>query len=80
VVSGFCTAVALRPAACNRPITSAQHDPSANNPCARTTFLALTGADTAAMLRLEIKDPAAPARRAAEKERLFIIMIYFLLH
>jgi hypothetical protein len=60
-------------------MTSDQHDPSANNPCARTTFRALSGADTAAILRVEIKDAVAPARRAVEKVRLFIIMIDILL-
>ena len=34
----ICTAVALRPAACSRAITSHQRDPSANNPCTRTTL------------------------------------------
>src|SRR5260370_24336344 len=47
VVRGFCTAVALSPAACNRAITSDQHEPSANSPCTRTTFRAF-GADCAA--------------------------------
>src|SRR3981081_3913436 len=40
VVRGFCTAVALSPAACNRAITSDQDDPSANSPCTRTMLLA----------------------------------------
>jgi hypothetical protein len=30
VVNGFCTDVTLSPVACNRAITSDQHDPSAN--------------------------------------------------
>ena len=47
VVSGFCTAVALSPAACNRAITSVQHDPSAKSPCTRTTLRAF-GAGCAA--------------------------------
>ena len=47
VVSGFCTAVALSPAACNRAITSDQDDPSANSPCTRTTLRAF-GAGCAA--------------------------------
>src|SRR6202790_2045979 len=50
VVSGFCTAVALSPAACNRAITSDQLDPSANSPCTRTTFRAFgAGCATAAV-------------------------------
>jgi len=76
VVSGFCTDVALSPAACKRAITSDQHDPSANRPCTSTTLRALTGAVLAAAVRLvEISDAAAPATRAAEKVRLFIIMM-----
>jgi hypothetical protein len=68
--------VALSPAACNRPITSDQHDPSANRPCTSTTLRALTGAAPAAVVRLaEISDAAAPATRAVENVRLFIIMI-----
>ncbi|MNY37386.1 hypothetical protein D3C86_1719470 [compost metagenome] len=43
-VSGFCTAVTCRPAACKRVITSAQLEPSAQEPCTSTTLLALTGA------------------------------------
>src|SRR6516162_7951148 len=41
VVREFCTDVTLSPAACNRGITSDQHDPSAKRPCTRTTFFAL---------------------------------------
>ena len=68
--------MALSPAACNRPITSDQHDPSANRPCTSTTLRALTGAAPAAVVRLaEISDAAAPATRAVENVRLFIIMI-----
>src|SRR5882757_8023553 len=75
VVSGFCTAVALSPAACNRAITSDQHEPSANSPCTSTTLLAFAGVEFAAMPPVEISEAAAPVRRAAEKARLFIIMI-----
>src|SRR5258707_4439566 len=75
VVSGFCTAVALSPAACNRAITSDQHEPSANSPCTSTTFRAFAGAEFAAMPRVETSEAAAPVKRAAEKARLFIIMI-----
>ena len=68
--------MALSPAACNRAITSDQHDPSANRPCTSTTLRALTGAAPAAVVRLaEISDAAAPATRAVENVRLFIIMI-----
>ncbi len=74
VVSGFCTAVALNPAACSRAITSDQHDPSANSPCARTTLRAFTVPEGAAMLRVERREVAAPATMAAEKLRLVIIM------
>src|SRR5580704_7793997 len=76
VVNGFWTAVALSPAACNRAITSDQHDPSANRPCTSTTLRALTGAVLAAVVRLvEISDAPAPATRTAENVRLFIMMI-----
>src|SRR3981081_4067585 len=75
VVSGFCTAVALSPAACNRAITSDQHEPSANNPCTSTTLRAFAGVEFAAMPRVEISEAAAPVTRVAEKARLFIIMI-----
>src|SRR5207253_9458273 len=75
VVRGFCTEVALSPAACNRAITSDQDDPSANSPCTRTTLRAFVGAGFAAMPRGETSEAAAPAIMAAEKLRLFIIMI-----
>src|SRR3954451_11832804 len=75
VVRGFCTAVALSPAACNRAITSDQDDPSANSPCTRTTLRAFGGVAFAAMPRVEISEAAAPASRAVEKLRLFIIMM-----
>src|SRR6201993_5298009 len=79
VVNGFWTDVALSPAACNRAITSDQHDPSANRPCTSTTLRALTGAVPAAVVRLvEASDAPAPATRA-EKVRLFIIMVSLLL-
>src|ERR1700689_3399806 len=74
VVRGFCTAVALSPAACNRAITSDQHDPSAKSPCTRTTLRALVGVAVAAMPRVDVNEAAAPATRAAEKERLLMIM------
>ena len=67
--------MALSPAACNRAITSDQHDPSANSPCTRTTLRAEIGAEVAAMPRLETNEAAEPASRPAEKVRLFIIMI-----
>src|SRR5271154_5539209 len=73
VVRGFCTEVALSPAACNRAITSDQLDPSANSPCTRTTLRAAAGADVAARPGVEINEVAAPATWAAEKARLFII-------
>jgi len=44
---GFARPWRLVPAACNRAITSDQHDPSANRPCTRTTLRALTGAGIA---------------------------------
>src|ERR1700680_4024316 len=75
VVSGFCTAVALSPAACHRAITSDQHEPSANSPCTSTTLLAFAGVEFAATPRVEISEAAAPATRAVEKARLSIIMI-----
>src|SRR5260370_880912 len=50
VVRGFCTAVALSPAACNRAITSDQDDPSANSPCTRTTLRAFGAGCAAAAL------------------------------
>jgi len=42
-VSGFCTAVTCRPAACRRGMTSAQLDPSAHAPCTSTTLRASVG-------------------------------------
>src|ERR1700747_2799395 len=72
VVSGFCTAVALSPAACNRAITSDQHDPSANSPCTSTTLRAFAGS---AVPRVETSEAAAPAIIAAEKLRLLIICL-----
>src|ERR1700761_1447700 len=72
VVRGFCTAVALRPAACNRAITSDQQDPSAKSPCTRTTLRALVGAVVAVSPRVDANEAAAPATRAAEKVRLLI--------
>src|SRR5882762_3159538 len=74
VVSGFCTAVALSPAACNRAITSDQHEPSANSPCTSTTLRAFAGVEFAAMPRVEISEAATPVTRAAEKARLFIMI------
>src|SRR5580704_17368700 len=50
VVRGFCTAVQLSPAACNRAITWDQHDPSAKSPCTRTTFRAFDAGCAAAAL------------------------------
>src|SRR5712672_3617813 len=78
VVSGFCTEVTLRPAFCNRAITSDQQEPSANSPCTSTTLRAFSGVAFAAMPRVEISEAAAPVSRAVEKVRLFIIMILFL--
>src|SRR5215208_5798991 len=74
VVNGFCTEVALRPAACNRAITSVQHDPSANSPCTRTTLRAFVGVTLAAMPRVESSEAAAPASSAVERARRLIIM------
>src|ERR1700751_5356589 len=71
VVSGFCTAVALRPAACNRAITSDQLDPSANSPCTRTTFRAF-GADCAAAALPWKRVLAAPAATMPTNARRFI--------
>src|SRR5271168_4981535 len=71
VVRGFCTAVALSPAACNRAITSDQLDPSANSPCTRTTFRAF-GADCAAAALPWIRVLAAPAATMFTNERRFI--------
>src|SRR3984885_11698347 len=74
VVRGFCTAVALSPAACNRVITSDQHDPSAKSPCTRTTLRDLVGLAAAAIPRADVNEAAVPAMRAAEKVRLLISM------
>src|SRR5258705_4138561 len=70
VVRGFCTAVALSPAACNRAITSDHDDPSANSPCTRTTLRAF-GAGCAAALPWK-RVPAAPAATMFTKVRRFI--------
>src|SRR6266481_992804 len=74
VVSGFCTEVTLSPAVCNRAITSDQQEPSANSPCTSTTLRGFGGVAFAAMPRVEIREAAAPASRAVEKVRLFLIM------
>src|SRR4029077_16372009 len=71
VVSGFCTAVALSPAACNRAITSDQLDPSANSPCTRTTLRAL-GAGCAAAAVPWKRVLAAPAATMFTNVRRFI--------
>src|ERR1700736_1047218 len=71
VVRGFCTDVALSPAACNRAITSDQDDPSANSPCTRTTFLA-AGADCAAAAVSWTRVLAAPAATMLTNARRFI--------
>src|SRR5439155_6881557 len=70
VVRGFCTAVALSPAACNRAITSDQHDPSANSPCTRTTFRAF-GAGCAAAVPWK-RVLVAPAATMLTNVRRFI--------
>src|ERR1700756_1495894 len=70
VVSGFCTAVALSPAACNRAITSDQLDPSANSPCTRTTFRAGAGCATAAVPWTRVL--AAPTATMLTNARRFI--------
>src|SRR3981189_617879 len=75
VVNGFCTEVTLSLAACNRAITSDQHEPSANSPCTSTTLRAFTGVEFAAMPRVEISEASETGTSAAEKARLFIIMI-----
>src|ERR1700722_4628092 len=74
VVNGFCTEVAFSPAACNRAITSVQQEPSANRPCTSTTLRAFGGVAFAAIPRLEIIEAAAPAMRAVENSRLFIMV------
>src|SRR5262249_6068011 len=76
VVRGFCTDVTLSPAACNRGITSDQHDPSAKRPCTRTTFLALgAGCARAAPTRSEL---AAAATVVLTKVRrsMEILLLY----
>src|ERR1700690_1651845 len=62
-VSGFCTAVTLRPAACSLGMTSAQLDPSAQAPCTSTTFLTLGGDVPCACTKLDdaANRPAATA-------------------
>src|SRR5260221_5924495 len=71
VVNGFCTAVALSPAACNRAITSDQDDPSANSPCTRTTLRALGAGCAAAALPWK-RVLAAPAATMFTNVRRFI--------
>src|SRR5882672_9168595 len=56
-VSGFCTAVTFKPAACRYGITSAQLEPSAHAPCTSTTLCATTGAAVCA----SAFDPCIPA-------------------
>src|SRR5947209_14459862 len=71
VVRGFCTAVTLRPVACKRAITSDQDDPSANNPCTRTTYSAY-GASDAAAFAPRMRVLAAPAATMLTNLRRFI--------
>src|SRR6202163_4784218 len=68
VVRGFCTAVALSPAACNRAITPDQDDPSANSPCTRTTLRAFGAGCAAAALPWK-RVLAAPAATMLTKGR-----------
>src|SRR5271154_3349559 len=68
VVRGFCTAVALSPAACSRAITSDQDDPSANSPCTRTTLRAFSAGCAAAASPWK-RVLAAPAATMLTKER-----------
>src|SRR5712671_5831159 len=68
VVRGFCTAVALSPAACNRAITSDQDDASANSPCTRTTLRAVGAGWAAAALPWK-RVLAAPAATMLTKVR-----------
>src|SRR5258705_11025193 len=75
VVKGFCTDGTFSPDACKCGITSDQLEPSANSPCTSTTLRAFGGAAFAAMPRVEISEAAAPASRAVEKVRLFIIVM-----
>src|SRR6516165_4679143 len=75
VVNGFCTEVTLRPAVCNRGMTSLQQEPSAKSPCTSTTLLAFVEGGFAAIARGEIRVVAAPATRPAEKARLSIVTI-----
>jgi len=67
--------VTLRPAACNRAITSDQHEPSANSPWTSTTLRAFVGAASAAKPGEAISEAAVTPSRALEKLRLFIIMM-----
>src|SRR5471032_1342906 len=74
VVRGFCTAVALRPAACNRAITSDQQDPSANRPCTKTTLRAL-GTTAAKDLVTGNKVAAEAAAARVRNIRRFILIL-----
>src|SRR3984893_6163483 len=71
VVSGFCTEVTLRPAVCNRAITSDQQEPAANSPCTRTTLRALGAGCAAAALPWK-RVLAAPAATMFTNVRRFI--------
>jgi hypothetical protein len=75
VVKGFCTEVTFSPAACKSGITSDQEEPSAKSPCTSTTLRASVEAGIAAMPGEVISEAAAPASRAVEKLRLFIMLI-----
>src|SRR5271168_4283974 len=74
VVKGFCTDVALSPAACTRAITSDQDDPSAKRPCTKTTLRALAAVAAAPMPRMDVNEAAAVATSAVVKIRLLISM------
>src|ERR1700692_3171516 len=70
VVRGFCTAVALSPAFCNRAITSDQDDPSANSPCTSTMLRAFGATGSAGASWTKVL--AAPAATMLTKARRFI--------
>src|SRR5216684_7313757 len=73
-VSGFCTAVTLRPAACRYGMTAAQLEPSAHAPCTSTTLRASVGADVCARAPTLLSIAASAATVSAITTRAIFII------
>src|SRR6202171_2333867 len=73
-VSGFCTAVTLRPAACRYGMTAAQLEPSAHAPCTSTTLRASVGAAVCARASNPLSFAANAATVSAITNRAIFII------